>query len=64
MRNKRALRASPLRPFVIHQATVLVYARSPDVGSTAWRMWKDGRLTRPSDDPALYGLPNEKENAA
>ncbi len=39
-------------------------ARSPDVGSTAWRMWKDGRLTRPSDDPALYGLPNEKENAA
>ena len=33
-------------------------AQSPDVGSTAWRMAKDGRLVRPS--PGFYGLPKGK----
>jgi hypothetical protein len=33
-------------------------ARTADVGSTAWRMWKDGRLTRPAQ--GLYALSNGK----
>lgn len=32
-------------------------AKSTDVGSTAWRMWKDGRLTRPEN--GTYGLPSK-----
>jgi len=35
-------------------------AKSADVGSTAWRMWKDGRLTRPQE--GLYGLPNGRSS--
>ena len=30
-------------------------ATNQDVGSTAWRMWKDGRLARPST--GIYALP-------
>jgi hypothetical protein len=33
-------------------------AKNADVGSTAWRMWKHGRLTRPRE--GFYGLPNGK----
>jgi hypothetical protein len=32
-------------------------AQTNDVGTTAWRMWKDGRLTKPGPDTSLYGLP-------
>jgi hypothetical protein len=32
-------------------------ANNSDVGSTAWRLWKDGRLMKPDPDSPLYGLP-------
>jgi hypothetical protein len=35
-------------------------AQSGDVGSTAWRMWKDGRLSRPHE--GFYGLPTAKNS--
>jgi hypothetical protein len=33
-------------------------AGNPDIGSTAWRMWKDGRLTKPHPESSVYGLAN------
>jgi hypothetical protein len=33
-------------------------AKSADVGSTAWRMWREGRLRRPTE--GLYALPDSK----
>jgi hypothetical protein len=35
-------------------------AQNADVGSTAWRMWKDGRLIKPSQDSPIYALPGGK----
>ena len=39
-------------------------AKSNDVGSTAWRMWKDGRLVKPDKNSPIYSLPGTKQNAA
>jgi hypothetical protein len=39
-------------------------ARSVDVSSTAWRMWKDGRLTKPDENSPIYGLSRGNEDAA
>jgi hypothetical protein len=36
-------------------------AKNADVGSTAWRMWKEGRLLRPVE--GLYALPKAKVTA-
>ncbi len=30
--------------------------KGPDVSSTMWRMWKDGRLTKPDENSPLYTL--------
>jgi hypothetical protein len=55
----------------IDPATMLQYvqrkywpeAKSPDVASTAWRMWKAGRLAKPHKDSPIYTLPKASENA-
>jgi hypothetical protein len=39
-------------------------AGNPDIGSTAWRMWKDGRLAKPDENSSLYVIAQQKENAA
>ena len=39
-------------------------AGSPDIGSTAWRMWKDGRLAKPDENSSLYTIARDKEDAA
>lgn len=36
-------------------------ATSPDVASTAWRMWKAERLVKPHKDSPIYTLPNWME---
>jgi hypothetical protein len=35
-------------------------AKNSDIGSTAWRMWKEGRLTKPDPTSALYSLRGQK----
>jgi hypothetical protein len=37
-------------------------AQNSDVGPTAWRMWKDGRLVKPNPDSAVYALPKPKNS--
>jgi hypothetical protein len=37
-------------------------ATNPDVGSTAWRMWKAGRLSKPDPESSLYSLPMAKSS--
>ena len=32
----------------------------PDIGSTAWRMWKDGRLAKPDENSSLYVIAQQK----
>ena len=45
-------------------------AKSTDVGSTAWRMWREGRLVKPDEAQPIYAwqppteAPATKENAA
>jgi hypothetical protein len=39
-------------------------AQPNDVGSTAWRMWKAGRLVKPDEKSSIYSLPGAKRNAA
>jgi hypothetical protein len=39
-------------------------AGNPDIGSTAWRMWKDGRLAKPDENSSLYVIARAKEDAA
>jgi hypothetical protein len=39
-------------------------AQPGDVGSTAWRMWKAGRLVKPDEKSSIYSLPIAKQNAA
>lgn len=39
-------------------------ATNPDIGSTMWRMWKDGRLAKPDENSSLYVIAGHKENAA
>ena len=39
-------------------------AGNPDIGSTAWRMWKDGRLAKPDENSSLYMIAPAKEVAA
>lgn len=39
-------------------------AKGPDVGSTAWRMWKTKRLIKPDNKSRVYSLPGAKRNAA
>jgi hypothetical protein len=39
-------------------------AQPNDVGSTAWRMWKAGRLVKPDEKASVYSLPTAKQNAA
>ncbi len=36
-------------------------ATSPDVSSTAWRMWKMGRLEKPFKDSPIYALPGRQK---
>ena len=43
------------------QAKYWPKAKSPDVASTAWRMWKAGRLVKPFKDLPIYSLPNWNE---
>jgi hypothetical protein len=56
-----------LTPAEILDGIQLMYwkdAKSTDVGSTAWRMWRDGRLAKPDEHSPLYTLPQVKEDAA
>ncbi|MGC1861343.1 MAG: hypothetical protein WA733_09530 [Methylocystis sp.] len=39
-------------------------ATPPDVASTAWRMWKMGRLAKPHKDSPIYTLPEKNMDAA
>ena len=39
-------------------------ATNPDIGSTMWRMWKDGRLAKPDENSSLYIIARQKEDAA
>jgi hypothetical protein len=34
-------------------------ASNPDIGSTAWRMWKDGRLAKPDENSSIYVIAGE-----
>jgi hypothetical protein len=39
-------------------------AGSSDIGSTMWRMWKDGRLAKPDEASSLYVIARNREDAA
>jgi hypothetical protein len=39
-------------------------ATNPDIGSTMWRMWKDGRLAKPDENSSVYVIARHRENAA
>jgi hypothetical protein len=39
-------------------------AGNPDIGSTAWRMWKDGRLAKPDENSSIYVIARQNEDAA
>jgi hypothetical protein len=39
-------------------------APNPDIGSTMWRMWKDGRLAKPDGSSSIYVIARHEENAA
>jgi hypothetical protein len=39
-------------------------ATNPDIGSTMWRMWKDGRLAKPDENSSVYVIARHQENAA
>jgi hypothetical protein len=39
-------------------------ATNPDIGSTMWRMWKDGRLAKPDENSSIYVIARHKEEAA
>ena len=46
------------------QQTYWPDATPPDVASTAWRMWKMGRLAKPNKDSPIYTLPDRNKDAA
>ncbi len=37
-------------------------AGNPDIGSTAWRMWKDGRLAKPDENSSIYVIAGERDS--
>jgi hypothetical protein len=39
-------------------------AGNSDIGSTAWRMWKDGRLAKPDENSSVYGIARHREDTA
>jgi hypothetical protein len=57
---KQGLTPSELLTHV--QLTWWPEAKNSDVGSTAWRMWRDGRLAKPNPDSPIYALPKAKSS--